>query len=623
MSCHVSHRPVYLVPPFSSLTPDTHHPTTPNQKQVRDGIARLVPLRHRSTGQELPHFARACPQQDLLAVALGARLELWRLHDLHPLLAGPDDAIITVPEGLALDPVMVAAFSPCGRYLAAAAHDGVVRLLKLEAQMEAAPAALASGGDGERRLAGLRVAARCEWRADEGGATTGEKKPYRDLAFHPGGRTLVGSCEDGSWRGWEIVEGSLMPPMLTPTSPRPPTTPMQQQQHHQPSLHLRPLFALPAATGLARAHTAGKPGSPHRDASVAAAVEKDRQQGVLYTCRCGRFTPDGAGFFSVHYARRGPKNTDKRPYLTKWRLELSPPAAPPAAGQPQQQHAAGGIGFPPIQGMTPVSCHPVGQDPLMCLALHPDGLHGAAGDCSGRTVHFRTADAKVVCVKEGMHNFGVTSLAFSPPPGLTGGGGGSGSAHPVRLASSSGDKTVRLQYWTPPAHLLAAAKTTQRSQQQQQRGGGRGGGLVRWVFGTAWALAWHALLAALLLGAWFCLCCRLHGVPVARGWDRVYSGVYEGSDTALRPYLEAATPYVGQAQRAWDAKVAPVLEPAWAAARPHWERARPAVGEGWGRVCVEVGKGLDRYWWPAWEAHWPVVRARVEGWVRDWSQGEL
>lgn len=287
---------------------------------------------------------------------------------------------------------------------------------------------------------------------------------------------------------------------------------------------------------------------------------------------------------------------------------------------------AGAGGFPSIQGMTPVSCQPVGQDPLMCLALHPDGLHGACGDCSGRTVHFRTADAKVVAVKEGMHNFGVTSLAFSPPPGFPGVAGA--SAHPVRLASSSGDKTVRLQYWAPPAHLLAAAtaaRATTTTHQPRRRGAG--GGPIRWLLGTAWALVWYALLAALALGAWFCVCCHLHNVPLARGWDRLYAGVYEEGGAALRPYMEAAAPYVsayvGQAQQVWDETVAPALAPAWAVARPHWERAVPVVEEGWGKVCVQVGRGLDKYWWPAWEEHWPVIRARVEGWVKDWSQGEL
>ena len=629
-----------------SLPPPT---TTTTTTQVRGGIERLVALRSRSTGDELPHFARAHPSQDLLAVALGRRLELWRLHDLKPMLPAP---VVEAPDpaaaaGGGIDPVMVAAFSPCGKYLAAAAHDGRVRLLRLATALEAA-----AGEHREPRLASLKVLAQCET-----GAEAAAGKPYRDLAFHPGGQTLLGACEDGSWRAWAIVEEASgqgrqqsqqssqsmqsmqmmmmmmsprsppplsMPPMSPPPSARPPA-PAAAAAAPSIVLQLQPLFALPATTNLLRAHGMGKPGSQQREAAVAAAAGKDQQQGILYTCRCGRFAPDGSAFFTVHYPRRSPKQADKRPYLTRWRVELAPTQAsfPPAAG-------GGGGGampstssllLPAIQGLTPTHSAAAGSDPLMCLALHPDGRTGAGGDCSGRTLHFRTQDGKVMATRQGMHNFGVTSLAYSPPTGpdvdnvLP--------VHPVRLASSSGDKTIRLQYLEPPPHVLAAAKASAlafgggASASAQRHGRKKKtGGPLRWVLGSLWSLLWCTLLSLLLLVGWYLLCAYLHGVPLERAQDQLWGGVHSAASAAA-PYTEVAAPYVDKARAL-----------AWPYLGPLWERARPLVIAAWAWVKGCVEEGLQRFW-PMWEAHWPVWRAKVEAWAAEFvgdgggQQGEL
>ena len=80
---------------------------------------------------------------------------------------------------------------------------------------------------------------------------------------------------------------------------------------------------------------------------------------VLYTCRCGRFSPDGSFLFTIHYLRRGPKHADKRPWLTKWAVEEGPDKR---------------------LVLTALLTKPIGKrNPLMCLDLSDDGLLGVAG----------------------------------------------------------------------------------------------------------------------------------------------------------------------------------------------------------------------------------------------------
>lgn len=532
-------------------------------------------LRSRSTGDELPHFARAYPALDAVAVALGRRLELWRLHDLKPLMAG-QQSVVDAPDPAevgASDPVMVAAFSPCGRYLAAAPHDGRVRLLRLEARMEE------TGGDGgEGRLRQLEVVARCETPLE-----TAAGKPYRDLAFHPGGRTLVGACEDGSWRAWEIVEGLAggggqqppQTPMASSLSPPPasslvtPRTPIPQQQ--QLHLQLRPLFALPATTHLLRTHTAENPNS------VAAAAAKDQHEGLLFTCRCGRFTPDGAAFFTLHYPRRAPKKgrVDKRPVLTRWAVDLSP--SPPATAATDRHGQQQLLPLPIIERLRPTHATPVGTDPLMCLALAPDGLSGAAGDCSGRTLHFRTRDARVLETRAGMHNFGVTSLAFSSPPPLSSATAKGGDlVQAPRLVSSSGDKTLRLQYLQTPPHLLWSAA---RAKTRRPKG----------VVGAVCSLLGYALLALLLLSLWLVLCAALHGMPLGDAISRVALVVEKGV------VWKAASPYVERLKDVYAEHSQAHVEACVAVVRPVWGWVGERMGPWWAAASVKVLERVEGF----------------------------
>lgn len=79
----------------------------------------------------------------------------------------------------------------------------------------------------------------------------------------------------------------------------------------------------------------------------------------LYTCRCGKFSPDGNHLFTIHYLRRGPKHADKRAWLTKWSVEEGPDKR---------------------LVVSPLLTKPVNVPaPLMCMDISDDGLLGVAG----------------------------------------------------------------------------------------------------------------------------------------------------------------------------------------------------------------------------------------------------
>lgn len=286
---------------------------------VRGGVQRLVQRRFYRTGDELPYFSKALPALDLLAIAVGNRVQLLRLHDLKPL---GKPVLELAPNPNVMDPTMVIAFfAPStnaagtggatgaggvmsgpgsssrgdeGRnYLAIGAHDGHIHVLELTFG-QAPQQQLSSSSSGR--------GARAPVVASVGVTPVATEKPFRDLAFHPSGHLVLGSCEDGTWRAFWVGQRRQQ------QQPPPPQT--QQME-------LTPSFTLFATSNgaMVGGDAAG---------ATAAAVAKDQQGGMLhYTSRCGQFSEDGKHLFTVHYVRRGPKSADKRPVLTKWAVDLT------------------------------------------------------------------------------------------------------------------------------------------------------------------------------------------------------------------------------------------------------------------------------------------------------------
>lgn len=81
------------------------------------------------------------------------------------------------------------------------------------------------------------------------------------------------------------------------------------------------------------------------------------------------------------------------------------------------------------------------------------------GDSEGRTVTFRTEDLSLQ-VKENMHSFAVTAVSIAPTLGVAAPTNADGSLNGAAggsylIASSSGDRTLRLQYRAPPTPPLS------------------------------------------------------------------------------------------------------------------------------------------------------------------------
>ncbi|TFJ80947.1 hypothetical protein NSK_007590 [Nannochloropsis salina CCMP1776] len=436
---------------------------------VRGGVERLVQRRFYQTGDELPYFAKALPSLDLLAVAIGNRVELLRLHNIMPLTR----VLELAPDPNVMDPTMIIAFyqgtgttgvdapdnmpqDATNILMAVGAHDGHIRLLKIApSETQHTEDVKSHESEGPPTVSQLGI------------TPTATEKPYRDIAFHPSGCFVLGACEDGSWRAFWVSRG--------------------ERQDHQ--------GACPPAFTLVATSKGGMEGSTE---SAAGIVAKDQKQGIFYTCRCGKFSEDGRSLFTVHYVRRGPKNTDKRPVLTKWGVEL------------RREEEQGGKGEASVSVRLVRSVCLAGVDPIMCIDLR--GPVGVAGDCSGRTIIFQTRNLSWRA-REKMHNFGVTSLSFYPAWSLAGPPHASTvREEDVRIASTSGDKTLRLQY-------------LQASRQDHKRMGWIrwSCSFILWLFST---VVYLLLFVLVLLGLMVALA-LVWDVPPDRVFDQFLAGVYE------------------------------------------------------------------------------------------------
>jgi len=465
---------------------------------VRGGVERLVQRRFYQTGDELPYFAKALPALDLLAIAVGNRVQLLRLHNLKP-LGKPVLELEANPN--VMDPTMVIALfagaagtasmtggGPTGaggvvsggagggggggHYMAVGAHDGHIRVLELSSgqALQQQQQQLESSSSSSSSADGPVV-------ASVGVTPTATDKPFRDLAFHPSGRLVLGSCEDGTWRAVWVGQGQQQQQQQQ--------QPPQEQQQQQ--MELIPAFTLFATSN------GGMVGGLETTAVV---VGKDQQpgQGLFYTSRCGKFSEDGRYLYTVHYVRRGPKNADKRPVLTKWAIDLS------------SSSSEGGREGGQVQVRVLKTVRLGGVDPVMCIDLR--GAVGVAGDCSGRTIIFQTRNLSWKS-REKMHNFGVTSLSFYPPlPPSFGPSLSKVEEEDVRIASTSGDKTLRLQYLHP------------------SRGRNSSSGKRGW-FSSIFFFFLRLLLLLLLLGGVFVALSVLYEVPPERILDHFFDGVYE------------------------------------------------------------------------------------------------
>lgn len=278
------------------------------------------------------------------------------------------------------DPSLVAAFSEDGQHLAVGAHDGHVRVFKLN---------LKNPGD-EVEVDIAKDKKNWEESIPTAISKVPSTRPFRALHFHPNGFHLLGSGEDGCWRVWALA-----------------------------SFGMEEETVLPAA-GFGGAQTHTQPGNE-----------------VLYTCRCGQFSADGRALYTVHFVKRGPKYVDRRPWLTQWEVE---------EGEDKRLR------------LTPTQTRPLGVHPVMCVGLSEDGCVGVCGDSEGNTMTVSTEGLKGfnnTQTQPNMHNFGVTALSIAPSSSTT----PHTHAHTPTsssylVASTSGDKTLRLQYIQRPSSSL-------------------------------------------------------------------------------------------------------------------------------------------------------------------------
>ena len=531
---------------------------------VRGGVERLVQRRFYQTGDELPYFSKALPALDLLAIAVGNRVQLLRLHNLKPL---GKPVLELAPNPNVMDPTMVIAFfaPPAGagatgaggvvsgaggsssgsssssgggkHYMAVGAHDGHIRVLELiigqaSLQQQQLGSSSSSSSNSSSISADEPVV------ANVGVSPTATDKPFRDLAFHPSGRLVLGSCEDGTWRAFWVGGGQQQQQQEQQQQEQ------QQQQQQQQQMELTPAFTLFATIN------GGMLGGLE---TTAAAVGKDQglgQGGLYYTSRCGKFSEDGKFLFTVHYVRRGPKNADKRPVLTKWSIDL-----PSEGGQ--------------VTAKVLKTVRLGGVDPIMCIDLR--GGVGVAGDCSGRTIIFQTSNLWWKS-REKMHNFGVTSLSFYPPlPRSFGPSLSKVEEEDVRIASTSGDKTLRLQYLHPSRGRNSGSSSSSSSSSKR--------GCIAWFF-----LFWlRLLLLLLLLGGVLVALSVFNDVPPLRVIDHFLGGIYE---------------------------------------EPVWARMKEVAEEGWRKGLFKLGvseqvkirmeEGVREGW-----REGMVLVGRVGGWVKE------
>jgi len=290
--------------------------------------------------------------------------------------------------------------------------------------------------------------------------------------------------------------------------------------------------------------------------ATAAAVSKDQQGSMLhYTSRCGQFSEDGKHLFTVHFVRRGPKNADKRPVLTKWAVNLT--SGGEREGEQAQVH---------VRVVKTVRLG--GVSPIMCINLR--GAVGVAGDCSGRTIIFQTSNLSWKS-RDKMHNFGVTSLSLYPPLPPSFGPSPSVEEEDVRIASTSGDKTLRLQY-LHPSHGGMSGCSSSSSSSSRERG---------WFLSILFFF-WCLLLLLLLLGGVFVVLSIVYDLPLERAVGHFFGGLYEVSA---------------------------------------WEGLKEVARKGWKESLVKLGVSeqakmrMEEGMRTRWREGWAVVEA-VEGWVK-------
>lgn len=382
-------------------------------KQLKNGsIAALEKHRERATGDDLPYFLTALPTVGVLAVALGRRLEVWRIDDLSPLATvldvGQVGAFDEAEKGEFKeqeDLSLVAAFRDDGAALAVGGHpDGRVRVYKLRVRNPGSEVTL----EVQEPDSGPLV------------STKATSKPYRQLAFHPNGWHVLGAGEDGAWRVWALTPFGLEEEAVVPAA-------------------LVGGFAV---------------GQEVEVEGLAVAEALDTKAAVQYSCRCGRFSPEGDALWTIHYVRRGPRGVgDRRPWLMRWRVSEGP-----------DRRLRLGVG-----GKWPLaSGKKEGGAVATAMALSDDGVLGVAGDSRGQLLVWDAANSPSSApkaLKPMAHSFAVTSLAVAPTEGVAAPAAtdlhNDSSASPVLtaylVASGSGDRTLRLQHVPSPLAAKGAA----------------------------------------------------------------------------------------------------------------------------------------------------------------------
>ena len=415
-----------LIPSLPPSLPPHTQLSTPNS------IDSLTLHKEKYTDDDLPYFATAAPALGLLLLALGRRLEIWRLSDLSSLCVlldlDKEGGREGGREGGKEEVSFVAAFSGDGKHLAVAGggeggeggREGGVRVYKLN---------LSRAGTEEVRVEEAKLVS--HRRGKKGGREGGT---VRELGWHPNGYHLVGAeegREGGVWRVWALT----------------------------------PQFGLEEESVLSPEEEEGE-----------GAREGGREGGrYVSACRCAGFTAEGTRLVTVHFQRRGPvraggereggsvltlqqqkqqlaeeeRKVDKRPWMTVWGVE---------EGEDRRLQLKRGAALP------------LGSAPVMCLGLvmKEEGwreggrngggeMLGVCGDAEGRTISLgvvkeggreggREGCPLALDVQRDMHNFGVTAISIrhpllaSSPPSLP----------PYLVASTSADKTLRLQFLSAP-----------------------------------------------------------------------------------------------------------------------------------------------------------------------------